>query len=444
MKINKKTLYVHIIAFIIGIQVGNCQSNPNPNSSLDAFILDEMNLEKLPGVSTVIVKDNKIVWMKSYGFADVQNGVSVKDSTVFLLASISKVFTGTAAMQLVENNLISLDDDVNQFLPWEFKNPNFPSIPITFRQLMAHTASIQDNNSVMDNYYDNPDPSISLANCMERYFSPNGADYNPTANFLSTAPGTSYEYSNMGTALNGYLVEVISETPFDQFTKTNIFNKLCMENTSWFFSDLDSANVARPYQFVGNSYQPYAHYGFADYPDGQLRSNSKDMANFMIAYLNQGTFGNSSILTHSSIQQMWTTQFPSIDAYQGLNWYQEELYHNGGTSWLWGHNGGEKGASTDMYLDPVNKIGICVLTNGEGDGIYICEELYNYALSLNANTGYSPTCLTANINTITPILSDKKLVKIIDFLGRETILSPNTPLIKLYEDGSTEKIFIQE
>lgn len=444
-----KTITFKILRALVTILivVGNVksQTNPNPNASLDAFILSEMNEERFPGVSTVIVKDDKIIWVQSYGMADLENAIPVNDTTVFLLASISKVFTATAAMQLYENNIIDLDDDVNQYLPWMLQIPGFPSSPVTFRQLMTHSSSIQDNDEVLDTYYDYPDPTISLADCMERYFSTNGIDYNPTDNFLPNAPGTINEYSNMATALNGYLVELASGMPFDEYCNTNIFDKLCMVKTSWFFTNYDSAHVARPYQYSGGNYIPYAHYGFADYPDGQLRSTATDMANFMIAYLNGGAFGTNFLLSSSSINQMWTPQIPLLDAYQGLNWYQEELFHSSGETLLWGHNGGEKGVSTDCYLDPVNKIGICVLTNGEGDALAICDELYDYALTLSSSTGVTPSCLSStDINELNTKLEEKKLLYIVDLLGRETQLKTNTPLIKIYSDGSAEKIFIFE
>lgn len=209
-------------------------------------------------------------------------------------------------------------------------------------------------------------------------------------------------------------------------------------------ADFDSADVARPYQYDGGNYIPYPHYGFADYPDGQLRSNVKDMANFMIAYLNGGNFGQNSILSPSSVNEMWTPQIPSLNAYQGLNWYREELYHSNGTTWLWGHNGGEMGASTDMYLDPVTKIGICVLTNGEGDALYICDKLYDYGLTLNSSTGFAPACITTGIEETISKPENKKLIKIIDCIGRETQPVKNTPIIMLYDDGSAERVFIVE
>jgi CubicO group peptidase (beta-lactamase class C family) len=185
-----------------------------------------------------------------------------------------------------------------------------------------------------------------------------------------------------------------------------------------------------------------AHYGFADYPDGQLRSNVMDMANFMIAYLNGGSLGTNTILSPSSVNDMWTPQVPSIEGSQGLNWYQELLYHSGGTALLWGHNGGELGVSTDMYLDPATNIGLCVLANGGGSAIYICDELYDYALSLNPTNSIVPECGSIGISELSS--EHKELVKILDVLGRETTFKSNTTLIYLYSDGSSEKVYVIE
>ena len=377
----KKSLVLFIAQFIC---FSAWSQNPNPSAAVDNYIQGEMNSERFPGVSTIIVKDGQIVWLESYGFADVGNNIPVEDTTVFLLASLSKVFTGTAVMQLYENGMLDLDEDINNHLPWALDIPGFESDSITFRQLMTHSSSIEDNDVVMGTYYDYPDPTITLADCMEGYFSTSGTNYSPMENFLANAPGAVYEYSNIATALNGYLAEVVSGLPYDQYCNNEIFDPLCMTKTAWYMASFDSTHVARPYQYVSGNYVPYPHYGFADYPNGQLRSNVMDLSKFMMAYLNGGSLGTDTILISNSVNEMWSPQIPALEPTQGLNWYQEELYHSTGSASLWGHNGGEDGVSTDMYLDPVNNIGICVLTNGEGDALNICDELYDYALTLNA------------------------------------------------------------
>lgn len=197
----------------------------------------------------------------------------------------------------------------------------------------------------------------------------------------------------MGTALAGYVVEAASGMDFSAFCNQHIFNAICMENTAWYYADFDSANVARPYAWNGNQYVPYAHYGFADYPNGQLRTNVLDMANFLITYLQNGSFNGNALLSNNSVSEMLSPQVPSIEPTQGLNWYVEEILLSGGASAnLWGHNGGERGVSTDIYINPANGIGIAVLSNGEGDNLNVVDELYNYALTLNASGTGNPPC----------------------------------------------------
>lgn len=356
--------------------------NPNPSTDIDNFVNGQMEDQDLPGVSTVIVKNGQVVWIESYGFADIANNVPVEDNTVFLLASISKVFTATAAMQAKEAGLLGINTDINSYLPWTFEIPNHQNTPVTSHHLLTHTASIDDNTDVTNEYYEYPDPTTSLADCMSNYFSLDGDDYDESSNFLSQAPGTNYQYSNMGTALLGYVVERATGELFASYSKNKIFTPLEMNKTGWYYADFDPAEVAIPYQWTNGNYEAYEPYGFCDYPNGQLRSTVTDLSKFMMAYLNGGTLNNSTILQPSSINDMWSEQIPSVRPGQGYMWYQEELTHIGGPTALWGHNGGEDGVSTEIYLDPNTNIGVCVLTNGEGSAFKICEKLYEYALGL--------------------------------------------------------------
>ena len=385
--------YVLLVLIFVTFQQFSLAQNPNPSSSLDAEILNEMSTRNFPGASTIIVKSGEIVWVESYGYADIANSVPVEDTTVFLLASVSKLFAGTAVMQLHESEIIDLDADINNYLPWTVDVPNYANDSITARQLMTHTASINDNWGVMGSYYGYPDPVISLSNCMENYFPTAGSNYNASNNFLNTPPGSTYDYSNMGSALNGYLVEASTGVPFDDYCDNNIFNQLCMANTAWHFSDFNPNQVATPHNFQNGNYNAIDHYGFADYPNGQLRSTVMDIGNYMITFLNGGTFGDNSILSESSVNEMLSLQIPNINSVTGLNWYKTTLYHSGGEAKLWGHSGSEQGASTYLYIDPQNDIGICLLTNGNGDGLYICDDLYDHALNMTVNNSIIPDCI---------------------------------------------------
>jgi CubicO group peptidase (beta-lactamase class C family) len=115
----------------------------------------------------------------------------------------------------------------------------------------------------------------------------------------------------------------------------------------------------------------------------------------------------------------------------------------GGIIDLWGHNGGEDGVSTDIYINPDNNIGIVVLSNGEGDNLYVVDELYDYALSLSTSGVGNPHCnATTAINE--NYFKDRTLTKIVSVLGREIAASYNTPLFYIYDDGTVEKRIIIE
>jgi CubicO group peptidase (beta-lactamase class C family) len=119
----------------------------NLSSSLDSFIVAQMNSQHVAGLAACIVKSGRVVWNGNYGFADIARNKPVTDSTIFMLASISKTVTATALMQLYEAGRFQLDDSVNGHLPFAVRNPNFPSVPITFRMLLTHRSSIQDRSA---------------------------------------------------------------------------------------------------------------------------------------------------------------------------------------------------------------------------------------------------------------------------------------------------------
>ena len=419
-----------ILLLLLALPLLALGQNPNPSAALDAFILEEMQEQNVPGMATVIVKGGEIIWRKGYGLADVAGNVPVSDNTIFSLASISKLFTGTALMQLAEDGQMDLDDPINTFMPFDVVNPSHPSTAITFRMLMTHTSSIQDNEPVMDTYYSQGDPTISLADLMERYFSPTGEDYDAENNFLTSEPGEAFEYSNIATALAGYLVERVAQMPFDTYCNQNIFDRICMNNSSWFLAGLDVSQIAKPHTFEDGDYTTLEHYGFADYPDGQLRSNVTDLAHFMIAFLQQGTFSGNQLLSSASVAEMLSAQDSDDGGVMGLNWYQEEIFlEDGGTVAMWGHNGGETGVSTDLYINPANGIGVAVLSNAEGDNLFVVDELYNYGLSIAATGVGNPPCQSTDVG---------------EFVAGETFrLYPNPTNGPVFIDRASEVTSIQ-
>ncbi len=389
-----------LVVFLLGLvtlsSIGFSQ-NPNPSNTLDIAIANLMNERHIPGLSAVVVLDGEIVWIESYGYANTDLSTPFTDTTSLMIASISKVFTATALMQLHEKELLDLDDDINAYLPFDIQIPKHETKKITFNMLLTHTSSIRDGDA-MDNFYDwDGDPSVSLADCIRRYYNPDGNEYHSKQNFIDAPPGTVYEYSNMAVALEGYLVERVSGMPFSEYCNQFILEPLCMNNTHWYLSEYENLDMlANPHEYRGIHYEPVGHYGIADYPDGMLHSNARDMANFMISMMQGGIFHEETILMSSTLDDMFSSQIPEIEMTQGLQYYTETFDVSSGEISLWGHNGSDLGISTEMILDLDNEMGIAVFANSENDAVNILELLYDYGLTLSPTGAGNPSCNVAS------------------------------------------------
>lgn len=395
------TISLSLLSLCLGAQ------NPNPDASVDADIMQEITAEKIPGLSTAIVKNGEIVWIKSYGEANNVTQTPYTDTTSQMMASVSKLFSGIAIMKLSEAGHFALDDSINAHLPFAVRAPGFENTPITFRMLVTHTASIQDSQAG-DSYYNwSGDPTLTLEQTMQRFFDPTGSDYHAQDNWTGNAPGTGYNYSNMGTALQGYLVERITGTAFNTWCNTNIFDQLCMSRTRWLLSEFsDTATIANPHDKVNNVMVPISHYSFSDYPNGALKSNVTDLANFMIAMLNGGSLNSNSILQSATVDSMLKPAIPSIDTTQGLQFGSADFNSPTGTVKHWGHGGAEKGIKTELYLDRKNNIGIVVLANGAVGLGGVQDILYDYAFDINATGSNGPTC---GLSVSTASISQEKI-----------------------------------
>jgi CubicO group peptidase (beta-lactamase class C family) len=347
-----------------------------------------------PGLSTCIVKDGEIIHNGSYGFANFVKNREVTDSTTFVLASISKTITATAIMQLWEDGLFGLDDNINDYLPSELQiiNPWFPVDPITFRQLLTHTSSIDmDWNLIYSLWCWGCDSPIALDSLLVNYFMP-GGEYNSWGPFNNWAPGTAYDYSNPAIALTGYLVEVIADTPFADYCQKNIFTPLGMHETSWFLSGLDTNNIAAPHGYT-NQYDFYPHYGDPFYPAGMLRTSAVQLARFMTAFMQLGEFDGIRILDSATVELMTTVQFPGIDPYEDFeNGFVFGIWNHTlpilGARTLIGHRGSRPGYETGMWYinESGEQCGVIVLANNQPsngfDGLMaIWDQLAIYGLS---------------------------------------------------------------
>jgi CubicO group peptidase (beta-lactamase class C family) len=357
------------------------------NVLLDEYIENLMSSLHIPGLSATIIKNQDVFWTKSYGYANISNDQLVENTTLFYLASVTKTITATAIMQLYEDGHFDLNDSINDYLPFEVNHPTY-STDITFQMLMTHTSSITDNSNYIN--YTDGDPTIPLGKFLKEYFTPGGDYYDAEANFNSNEPGTSWAYTNAGTGLIGYLVEVMTDNItgegllFYEICNNSIFQPLDMFETAWFLRYLNISNIAVPYFWNSQEeeYEPYDHYGRVVYPASGLRSSVTQLRHFLMMMMNGGEYNFTQILEESTVNLMLTVHWSN---FMGLIWWKNTV--DGRI--LWNHLGQTQGCRTVIAFEPETDIGIIILTNSAHQGMQtLVIKLFDFA---DNNPPYEPS-----------------------------------------------------
>ncbi len=305
----------------------------------------------IAGAGIVVVKDGKIVLAKGYGYANVAKRLPVvPDKTLFRPGSVSKLFTWTAVMQLVQDGKLNLDTDVNTYL--DFKIPPKFGKPITLRNLMTHTGGFEE--VVRDLLVEQKSQLFPMrAYLIERM---------PGRIF---PPGEVIAYSNYGATLAGYIVQRVSGEPYDDYIENHIFKPLRMAHST--FVQPPPGNLAL---MLANGYQTAssdkpAPFEFIEAaPAGAASATITDMAHFMIAYLQGGRYDGGTILRPATIKEMFTLQVapaPGMNGYD-LGFYQEN--RNGQV--IVGHGGDTNVFHSDLHLIPNSHVGIYMSFNSAG------------------------------------------------------------------------------
>jgi CubicO group peptidase (beta-lactamase class C family) len=350
-----------------GVGGGPFELRIDDTTELESHLEALMDIFHIPGASACIVHGGEIAWDGHFGMADIEAGRAVTDSTLFLVASVSKPVTGAALMQLYEDGYFELDDNINDYLSFEVVHPWYPETPMTFRMLMSHVAGIDDNWSVLLAVeVDDMDSPISLGQFLEDYLTPGGLYYNPQANFRGSAPGSEYHYTNVGAALAGYLAEHIAGSPtLEAYCQENLFEPLGMNESSYFLSGVNINNLVVPYSYTGGDFHPHPHIGSPWYPAYLLRTSALELARFLIAMMQGGEIDGTRILESETVDLIHSLHYPELVDWYGLFWVGE----NANDLWWWGHNGDYTGASSTMWFTPDGDVGMICLFNRRSDTV---------------------------------------------------------------------------
>lgn len=360
------TILMAAAGCFVGASWAEPATAPPSASTLDAFIAEQMAEAGIMGAGAAVIVDRQVVFLQGYGFTDWQRSKPFTPATIMNVGSIAKPFTGVAMMRAVQEGRLSLDEDINAYLPFRVKNPHQPNERITLRHLATHTSGITDRWEVYRGTYhyggDSPEP---LGTFLEQYFVPGGKTYSPE-NFLNAKPGGQRDYSNIGAALAGFIVERAFGEQLNVYTRKHIFEPLGMKGTGWFLSEVDLGNHSTLFVSQDGFSMPIPLYGGTTYPDGGVRTSVSDLAKFFIALLNGGEYQGARILDAGMTAEMLRFQFPdgrrpenypATEGNSGLFWRTK---NNGQRI---GHGGSDPGLRTEMVSDLAKEVGVILFIN---------------------------------------------------------------------------------
>lgn len=332
-----------------------------------SFILKQMKKHKATGVSVVLVDEGEVVWAQGFGYADVSTQRAADAHTVYKAGSITKVFTGTAIMQLVEQGKLDLDAPIQTYIPELHIRYHQPTDkPITLRHIMSHSSGLPVDalSGMFNRHPESFYTAIDYLNNMHAAY----------------APGTIATYSNLGTDLLGVVIERASGLSYADYMHENIFKPLSMQHSTVESADVDQALLSKSYL----RHKENEEYDLRSLPAGNLHSNVLDMARFMSVALKHG----APLISRSGFEEMIkeqtrTNQFET-DAKIGLNWVlvRPGLDYLGKVIW---HNGGTINFMSSMVILPEQGLGVVVLCNS-ARSIGLVEEAANKILKLAAQT----------------------------------------------------------
>ena len=355
---------------------------------------------KIPGFGVVLVSTDDILYAHGFGYADKEAQKTYTKNTVHNIGSISKTFIACVLMQLVEDGKLNLDDPINQHLPFEVVNPNFPKDPITVRQLATHTSSLTDGDDDMvieysyileektnftekdlpKGYYEyyqiyNKNKSMSMGEFLKSAYTPKGKWY-AASNFLEQAPGTTYHYSNIGATLLAYLIEQVGEASFAELTQKRIFEPLGMNQSTWYLEKADQEQLASLYLANGLK---VPHYQLITYPDGGLITSVADFGPYLRDMI-RGLNGTGTLLSPEGYKEVMGNQlieanFPNgkFEDSKGMMWNVSPAGDNVGA------NGADPGVASYTLFTTQGNVGMAIFLNSSMYGNEEIEDQF-YAI----------------------------------------------------------------
>ncbi|MCW6533255.1 serine hydrolase domain-containing protein [Sphingomonas lycopersici] len=329
-------------------------------SRFDDLVAAQMAKASIPGLALGVTQNGQVTTTRVYGFADVAHRRPVTRDSMFHIASVTKTVIALAFMRLVDQRRIALDDAIAPHLDFTILGEGASAI--TFRHLLMHVSGISDAR-----YYDidlrerGHDARLPLEELLKAYLT-KGGRYAGSGN-LKSAPGTAWDYSNIGYGLLGHLGSRIAGRDLRREIDEHIFRPMGLRRIAWTIADTPAALRVTPYDVVDGKVAATDPVGFPDWPAGMIRASIGDLTRLVAIVANRGIAAGQRIVSAPAVAAMLDMQRPAgLPAWlsgQGLAWQQSPL----GDRPLANHWGGDPGVFTMAYVDPARRTGIALLSN---------------------------------------------------------------------------------
>lgn len=313
---------------------------------LDTWLPFKIKANNMASISVSLTFEDKIVFQKSYGFSDINSKKQSSPNTIYRIASISKIFTTSAILDLEKRKLLNLDDPVEKYLKWfKLKNSKGSSREITIRNLLSHTSGIaRDGDTFHWDDYKFPS-SERLRELMSN-------------DFIIYKNNSKFKYSNYGFCLLGEIISEVTGINFEKYIESNILRPYNLNNTY--------VDYKKGIQDIATGYKRKRKNGRQKFnnikanafaPATGFMSNHKDLANIAIALLNN----SSGILSKKTLNKMAQNAHTS-DQHKAKYGLGLKVYENSERE-IAGHIGAFIGYMSSIALDKKNKIGLIITSN---------------------------------------------------------------------------------
>lgn len=325
-----------------------------------AVIDSLMKTKPVVGLSVAVVKNNRIMYVQSFGYKNLERNIPLTNDCMFRIASISKSFAATAILQLQEEGKLSIDQDVSELIGFPVRNPRYPDSLITLRLMMSHLSSINDSQGYFSLDAIQPVKNTKWSDAYSSY-----------------APGTKFNYCNLNYNMIGAIIESVSGERFDQYIYRHILLPLHLSG-GYNLDEIDTSRLASIYEYRSDSgkfvLSPGAYASrtreIASYqlgystplfsPTGGMKISAEDLARYMVMHSRQGKSGGKRILSRKSARLMQTPQQEA--SRYGFAIETADKILPGKV--LWGHTGSAYGLHSAMFFQPDEKFGFVLISNG--------------------------------------------------------------------------------